>query len=135
LVSPEEPLPPAGPGHRPLEPSSIEFDLPRRIARTEIPLLCDHARALLVEEAAERLVCNARAVHEPDAVTVDALARLQLTALRLGRRVRLDGASAELIDLLAFMGLTDIVPPNDAERRASGGRHGSRRGGRPNSGK
>jgi len=47
---------------------------------------------------------------EPDAVTADALARLQLAAARRGCQVRLSGASAELLDLLAFMGLSDVLP-------------------------
>jgi len=44
-----------------------------------------------------------------DAVTVDALARLQLAARRHGCQVRLRGASDELRDLVAFMGLQDVV--------------------------
>ena len=44
----------------------------------------------------------------PDAVTVDALARLQLGARRHGRRVRLVNASDELLELVRFMGLEDV---------------------------
>ena len=44
-----------------------------------------------------------------DAVTVDALARLQLAAQRRGCRVRLRNASAELRELVAFMGLADVL--------------------------
>ena len=46
---------------------------------------------------------------EPDAVTVDALARLQLAAGRLGCTVRLRNASAALRDLVALMGLRDVL--------------------------
>ena len=45
-----------------------------------------------------------------DAVTVDALARLALAARRGGSRVRLIGASPELRELVAFMGLADALP-------------------------
>jgi ABC-type transporter Mla MlaB component len=45
-----------------------------------------------------------------DAVTVDALARLQLAARRHGCQVRLRNASEELRELLAFMGLQDVLP-------------------------
>lgn len=45
-----------------------------------------------------------------DAVTVDALARLQLAASRSGRQVLLRGASSELRELLAFMGLGGRLP-------------------------
>jgi len=45
-----------------------------------------------------------------DASTVDALARLQLTARRHGFQVRLRGTSPELRELVAFMGLRDVLP-------------------------
>lgn len=45
-----------------------------------------------------------------DAVTVDALARLQLAARRHGSRLRLRNASQELLGLLALMGLQDVLP-------------------------
>jgi hypothetical protein len=45
----------------------------------------------------------------PDAATVDVLARLQLAARRLGREVRLRNASGELRDLIAFVGLRDVL--------------------------
>ena len=47
---------------------------------------------------------------EPDAVTVDALARLQLAARRHGCRVRLCSTSKALRELVSFMGLTDVLP-------------------------
>src|SRR3989304_1965169 len=46
----------------------------------------------------------------PDAVAVDALARLQLGARRLGLEIRLCRASRELQELLAFPGLRALVP-------------------------
>lgn len=45
-----------------------------------------------------------------DAVTVDALARLQLAARRRRCQVMLRGASNELLELVAFMGLRDVLP-------------------------
>jgi hypothetical protein len=48
-----------------------------------------------------------------DAVTVDALARLQLAARRRGFRLFLCHASAELFDLVAFMGLAGVLPTDD----------------------
>jgi hypothetical protein len=41
---------------------------------------------------------------------VEALARLQLVARRIGCQVRLRGASGELLELVAFMGLSDVLP-------------------------
>ena len=54
------------------------------------------------------IVCDVGAL-APDAVTVDALARLQLTARRLGMEMRLRHASSELQDLLAFVGLRTVL--------------------------
>ena len=46
---------------------------------------------------------------DPDAVAVDALARLQLAARRLSCRLLLSNASPELLELVTFMGLTDVL--------------------------
>ena len=54
------------------------------------------------------IVCDVGAL-PPDATVIDALARLQLTARRLGLEVRLRHASNELQDLLAFAGLGDVL--------------------------
>jgi hypothetical protein len=45
----------------------------------------------------------------PDAAAVDALARLQLTARRLGYEIRLRDASVDLQDLLDFVGLRNVL--------------------------
>jgi len=47
---------------------------------------------------------------DADAVTLDALARLQLTACRCGFELRLHGSSPELRELIAFAGLEDALP-------------------------
>jgi ABC-type transporter Mla MlaB component len=88
--------------------STINFAIRAPISSSDLPGLCDRVCRIL---AASRGVveCDVRGV-EPDAATVDALARLQLGARRSGCRVRLRGASAELLELVAFMGLTEILP-------------------------
>jgi ABC-type transporter Mla MlaB component len=50
---------------------------------------------------------------EPDAVCVDALARLQLAARRRGCWVRLENASPHLLELVNLMGLTHVLPAGD----------------------
>jgi hypothetical protein len=57
----------------------------------------------------EIVICDVRA-GEAAAATVDMLARLQLAARRVGRRLRLRNASADLLELVDFMGLTDVLP-------------------------
>ena len=54
------------------------------------------------------IVCDVGAL-APDAVAVDALARLQLIAKREGLDLRLCHASGELQALLAFVGLSDVL--------------------------
>jgi hypothetical protein len=45
----------------------------------------------------------------PDALSIDALARLQLTAKRHGVHLHLTGASPELEGLLTFAGLAGVL--------------------------
>ena len=45
----------------------------------------------------------------PDIHAIDALARLQLAARRLGMEVRLRHASSELQELVGFAGLRDVL--------------------------
>ena len=79
------------------------------IARSDLPGLCDRVCALLDANRADVALCDVSGVGVPDAVTVDALARLQLAARRYGCQVRLRNASDELRELVAFMGLTDVL--------------------------
>jgi ABC-type transporter Mla MlaB component len=79
------------------------------IARDEIHAVCESARALFQRCEADSVVCDVRAL-DPDAITVDVLARMQLTARRRGRRIELEGMSAELRELLVFAGLGDVLP-------------------------
>jgi ABC-type transporter Mla MlaB component len=78
------------------------------IRRADLPGLCDRVCALLSEARPTVALCDVNGV-EPDAVTVDALARLQLAARRQGCQVRLHNASPELRELVRFMGLTDVL--------------------------
>jgi ABC-type transporter Mla MlaB component len=89
-------------------PRAIAFTIHGPIVRADLPGLCDRVCALLRESRAEVAYCEVDGV-EPDAVTVDALARLQLAARRRACSVRLRGASEELRELVAFMGLADVL--------------------------
>jgi ABC-type transporter Mla MlaB component len=89
-------------------PQTVAFAIRGPIERADLPGLCDRVCALLGSSSAEVALCDVRGI-APDAVTVDALARLQLAARRHGCRVRLRNASPELVDLVAFMGLRDVL--------------------------
>jgi ABC-type transporter Mla MlaB component len=88
---------------------SIDFAVTGPIARADLPGLCERVGGLLRASAADVAFCDVSGV-PADAVTVDALARLQLAARRHRCRVRLRNASAELCALVAFMGLSDVLP-------------------------
>jgi anti-anti-sigma regulatory factor len=90
-----------------------------RIALPEIPALCDRVHAVLNAVDVELVVCDVGALVDIDLVTVQALARLKLTARRLGCRLCLRHASRELQELLAFVGLGDVLlePGGKAEER------------------
>jgi ABC-type transporter Mla MlaB component len=90
-------------------PHPVAFAIRGPIERTDLPGLCERVCGLLALSGADVVVCDVQGV-EPDAVTADALARLQLAAGRRECQVRLRGASTELLDLLGFMGLSDVLP-------------------------
>lgn len=90
-------------------PQSVTFAIRGPISRADLPGLCARVCGLLEENTADVVACDVRGV-EPDAVTVDALARLQLAAQRHGCQVRLCSTSHALRDLVSFMGLADVLP-------------------------
>jgi ABC-type transporter Mla MlaB component len=88
-------------------PPDIALALRGQIARSDLPRLCKRVCAALRESGAV-VACDVASVL-PDAATIDALARLQLAARKRGCCVRLLNASAELLDLVDFMGLTHVL--------------------------
>jgi ABC-type transporter Mla MlaB component len=90
-------------------PQTLTFAIRGPIARADLPGLCDRICALLRGSGATVAVCEVGEV-TADAVTIDALARLQVAARRNGCQVRLRCASSELLELIAFMGLRDVLP-------------------------
>lgn len=89
-------------------PSTITFAIWGPIARGDLPGLCDRVCGLLADSGATVAVCDVAGA-PVDAVTVDALARMQLAARRQSCRIQLRHASDELRDLVALMGLDDVL--------------------------
>ena len=75
---------------------------------------------MLLDDAARWVVCDVGGL-VADAVAVDVLARLQLTARRRGLDVGLRNASDELLELIALIGLCDVLPVCAASRIEPGG--------------
>ena len=89
----------------------VAFAISGPITRDDLPGLCDRVCALLGGSGSV-VRCDVAGV-EPDAVTVDAVARLQLAARRRGCEVRLHNASAALLELVELMGLTNVLAAKD----------------------
>jgi ABC-type transporter Mla MlaB component len=86
----------------------VAFAIRGPVAEADLPGLCDRVCALLGQATGQTVTCDVRGV-VPDAVTVDALAKLQLAATRRRCRIELLNASAGLRELVAFMGLGDVL--------------------------
>jgi ABC-type transporter Mla MlaB component len=84
----------------------VAFAIRGPISRADLPGLYVRVCALLVRSDAI-VACDVSAV-SADAVTVDALARLQLAARRRYSCVELRNASGELLELVELMGLTHV---------------------------
>jgi ABC-type transporter Mla MlaB component len=89
-------------------PHDVAFAIRGPIRHDDLPGLCDRVCGLLGRSGA-LVDCDVAGV-DPDAVTVDALARLQLAATRRGCNVLLRNASKPLLELVELMGLTRVLP-------------------------
>jgi ABC-type transporter Mla MlaB component len=96
------------------------------MTRAGIADLCDRVRDLLEGSDAQLVVLDLGDLADPDAVTVDTLARLQLTIGRLGKRIRFRDACREVHEVVALMGLSDVLRV-DPVSRVEAGREGEQR--------
>jgi len=94
---------------------TVAFAIRGPIRRADLPGLCDRVCALLA--GADGVVCCDVDGVEPDAVVVDALARLQLAAGRSGCTVVLERASPGLLGLVELMGLDCVLGPHTFHER------------------
>jgi ABC-type transporter Mla MlaB component len=99
----EELRPPPG-------PRTVVLVVGELIKRTAVPWLCDRVRRLLERGDADLVTCDVADLDNPDLKAIDALARLQLTARRMGRSIRLRHVQAKLEDLLSLTGLGEELP-------------------------
>ncbi len=102
---PRTPLDASGPGDEPV----ALLTLSGVVARADMPALCARVHQLIDASRAALVVCDVAELTDPDCGTVDVLARMQLTARRLGAELRLRGATDELHEVLALAGLCDVV--------------------------
>jgi ABC-type transporter Mla MlaB component len=96
------------------------------ITDATITELCERLRAVLDTSDVDVVNCDVSSVTHADVATLDALARLQLTARRMGRSIRLCHVRGPLHDLLHLVGWSEIrsccADHCTAETRESGTR-------------
>jgi ABC-type transporter Mla MlaB component len=90
--------------------------------RAGIECECARAREQLGGSDARIVTFDLRSLSDPDAVTVDLLARLLLTARRSGRRIRFRHACREIQELVSLMGLADVLRLDPHSRVEPGGK-------------
>ncbi|WP_254705810.1 STAS domain-containing protein [Streptomyces vilmorinianum] len=83
----------------------LVLTLAARATPDEVARLC----AALEEVPPTDVICEIGALAHADLAAVDALARLRLTAGRLGHRLRFQGAGPGLRALLDLVGLADVL--------------------------
>jgi|SRR5918995_5635825 ABC-type transporter Mla MlaB component len=95
---------------RPLSgPGALDLIVTGPIARGDIERLCRGTREAFEASDAHLVVLDLAAIGDVDLVTIESLARLQLTVRRAGGWIRFRRAGQELHELVAMMGLTDIL--------------------------
>ncbi len=82
--------------------------IPAEIAPGDVAELCERIRELVEGTGTRAVWCDVRAITAPDLCTVELLARLQLTARRLGAGIRLRATPPELLDLLELVALRRV---------------------------
>lgn len=103
--------------------STIRFAVGGTLTRADLAVLCTDLADVLRGRDRGVVICDVAGVARPDVVTIEALARLQVTARRHGWRLVVSGAGAGLRELAGLLGLTDALfePVRQAEQREQAG--------------
>ena len=101
-------------------PKTVVVVVEGLMPRAAVLGLCERVRRLLAAGGADLVTCDVAELAHPDATALDALARLQLTARRVGGSIRLRNAPVALRDVLALTGLRDVLAPGGLHLEASG---------------
>jgi hypothetical protein len=102
-----------------MTPDEIRFAVAGTVVRADVPTLCADLAARLDGRGGGVVICDVAAVSRPGVVTVEALARLRLTARRHGWTLVVHGAGADLRELVGLLGLADALlqAGGEAEQR------------------
>lgn len=78
----------------------------------------------LIDSGADLVICDVGMLDAWDLVTIDVLAHLTLMAQRLGCTIQVTGVCDQLAELIAFVGLNEVLPvyrPDDDDASGPGG--------------
>jgi anti-anti-sigma regulatory factor len=92
------------------QPRTIVVVVPASLDSSSARRLHEHAADLIERVQPEVITCDVAAAIEPDLLTLEVLARLQLAARRAGRSIRLEHAPPALVALIEFTGLSCALP-------------------------
>ncbi len=114
---------------QPTDPDERELVIAGPVADGDVAALCARLRELARDDPVRIVVCDVGTL-APEARSVDALARLALTARRLGCPLRLRNVSPQLRGLVGFCGLDGVLAdgPGRAARQPRGAAAGRRAG-------
>jgi hypothetical protein len=110
---------------RPLSEPDIAVMTLTTLTCADVAAACERLQALIGAAGADLVVCDVGEL-VADLVAVEVLARLRLTARRLGCGLRLRRPSRALEQIVAFCGLCDVLP---VEAALYGGGNVGRNGG------
>lgn len=111
-------------------PDAVVFAVYPPIGRADLGTECDRLADLLRGGAVRTVVVDLAAFTEPDVVVVELVARLQLTAARLGGRIGLVGVGRRLLQLLTLTGLHTVVAMSSGPQTGTGSPGSGVEGGR-----
>ncbi|GAA3880586.1 STAS domain-containing protein [Streptomyces sedi] len=87
----------------------VEFVVEGPVRRADVPELCERLADLVWARGARVVTLDARGLGGPGPDAVEAVARLALTARRLGCEPRFARIDARLLGLLGLLGLGEVV--------------------------
>ena len=95
--------------------STTVFTIRGPVERADLPGLCERLRTSLSHARIDTALCHVDRFVTADLVTVDALARMQLAARRVGCAIRLGDVPEDLRELMAYVGLEQAVPRGELQ--------------------
>jgi hypothetical protein len=97
---------------------TVVIVLGARADRPAVTAWCERLRTLLCHAPGSVVDCDVALLTGSAVEVLDALARLRLTAMRGGGRLRLRGADPGLVAALELLGFANLLPTADPPARA-----------------